>query len=605
MPRVPLNIPPGLVSDDTGFAAGGAWIDADKVRFWRGKWQVIGGWENFNGLPVTGTCRNILPWTDTSDALNVAFGTHSNLQIGASGTLYDVTPTKALPPSTRTNPLSVVSGSAVVTVKQPGHGMATGASVVVSGASAIGGITPNGTFTVTVTDVATYTYTFTSNATSTVTGGGGTVTLTPQTAFVAGNIDGLGGAGFGTGTFSGGAFSTPSTQTTFPRTWALSTYGQTLIANPRGGTVYQWSNDTSAIAVPVANAPSQIMFALVAPQRQLIAFGCNEEVSGVFNPLCIRGSDLENISDWTTSSTNNAFEVILEGGGQIVAARLAGAYIFVWTDTALYLGTYIGDPSQTWRFDRLGERCGLVGPNAVTVGGQTAFWISPDLQFHQCGLGGSPAIVASPQQAMLAKYLAASQQEKLVVSTLSQFGEVWAFYPDSRDGSENSRYISVGAISNASAVSEAQSLVQGAWSRGTLARTAFVDAGPYQYPLGVDVSGNVYLHERNHSADGAAFAWYIESGAQSLGEGDRMMQVKGLWPDFQDQMGPVSVTVYTRKYPQDTDRARGPYAMTVGQSKRDFRASGRMLRMRFSGNAAPTYARQGRLEFETEATGLQ
>src|SRR5713226_5274350 len=82
---------------------------------------------------------------------------------------------------------------------------------------------------------------------------------------------------------------------------------------------------------------------LVTNTRQVMALGCNEEISGVFNPRCIRFSDIENPTVWTSSVTNNAGEFILQGSGQIVGAQLIGNYVFVWTDNELYLGTY--DPT--------------------------------------------------------------------------------------------------------------------------------------------------------------------------------------------------------------------------------------------------------------------
>jgi hypothetical protein len=65
------------------------------------------------------------------------------------------------------------------------------------------------------------------------------------------------------------------------------------------------------------------------------------------------------------------------------------------------------------------------------------------------------------------------------------------------------------------------------------------------------------------------------------------------------------LTVYTRKYPQDTDRVKGPYTIMVGQSKKDFLASGRVIRVRIAGTGAPSFARFGKLEFDTDTTGQQ
>ena len=70
------------------------------------------------------------------------------------------------------NPFTTVNGSAVVTVSHPDHGLSTGVQVTISGAAAVGGITPSGAYTITVTTSDAYTITHGSNATSNATGGG-------------------------------------------------------------------------------------------------------------------------------------------------------------------------------------------------------------------------------------------------------------------------------------------------------------------------------------------------------------------------------------------------------------------------------------------------
>lgn len=76
-----------------------------------------------------------------------------------------------LPPS----PFTVVNASALVTVSHPDHGLFTGMQMTVSGAAAVGGITPSGAYTVTVLTADSYTFTHGSNATSGATGGGAAV----------------------------------------------------------------------------------------------------------------------------------------------------------------------------------------------------------------------------------------------------------------------------------------------------------------------------------------------------------------------------------------------------------------------------------------------
>src|SRR3954465_2269201 len=96
--RIPLAPPPGLNGDDTSFAGSGRWADGSNVRFRLGRAQVIGGWESLMASPLTGVCRAVLPWTDNSAVLNIAFGTHSKLQLWQGGVLFDVTPTSGFAP---------------------------------------------------------------------------------------------------------------------------------------------------------------------------------------------------------------------------------------------------------------------------------------------------------------------------------------------------------------------------------------------------------------------------------------------------------------------------------------------------------------------------
>lgn len=667
--RITLDITPGLFGDDTPYATAGRWMDASNVRFWRGRPQVIGGWESIFGELLTGTCRTVFQWTDNAAAQNIAFGTHSALQVWQSGVLATITPyrrsTRLTDPFTVSdgsttvmvadeghglttgtqvtfmgadtvgrvdinntypitvvdadtysvmaggpadlaktlgpNPLSVINGSPLVTVTDTGHGLSEGTSITISGASALGGVTPNGTFPITVIDANSYSYTFTSNASSTTGGGGAAVIVAVPTtgggschaiyhvSLAAGSVDGTGGAGYGTGAYSTGAYSEPSTGDYFPRTWSLAAWGEELLASPRGGTLYRWRNDTAAIAAEVVEAPDKITHMLVAPQDMVFALGCNEEASGDFNPLCIRHSGVRQLDVWTTSSATTAREYVLPGGGRIVAGRVIGPYILVWTTHALFLGTFVGSLQQPWKFDRVGLNCGLIGPNAAAVVGQQAFWLGPDLQFRHYSLGGAPDILSCPIQDDMADNLTPSQGDKVVASSVSAFNEIRFDYPDARDGFENSRYITL-------------ALADGAWSRGLMSRTAFVDAGPSQNPIGVDGASRVYWHERGRSADGGAFPWFIESADQYIDENSTLM-VRAFWPDIADQEGAVAVSLKSRLSPQAEERRVGPFGMAPGQEKVDLRLSGRLFRVRFEGATAPTAARLGKPIVEVTTTG--
>jgi len=581
-----------MISDDTRLVSIGRWVTGSNVRFWEERPEIIGGWESLISTLLTGVCRDVYQWKDKSALQNIAFGTHSNLQLWQGGALYDITPTLALPSiALGANPLTTVISTPSVTFTWNGHPLTTSDTIDVSGASAVGGITPNGTgFAISAVTTNTVTFTFSSNATSSVAGGGGSaVVITPKRAFTAGQIDGTGTAGFGSGAFSVGAFSTPSTGDYFPRTAGMASWGENLVYAPRNGTLYLWTNSTGTPAQPIQNAPWKVKHALVSHTDQIFALGCNEEVSGVFNPLCLRHSSVRNSTDWTTTNSSTAREYILPGGGEIVAGRAVGPYLLIWTTNALFLGTYLGSIGQPWQFTRVGQNCGLIGPNAVVVVGQRAYWMSPDKQFRTYSLGSEPTILPCPIRTDMADNLAASQGDKIVASGISKFGEIRFDYPDARDGYENSRYIAV-------------SVTNGWWYNGTMARTAMVDAGPSDSPIGVTYSGNIYWHERGTSADGSALSWSIETGELMIDESVTSM-IRCVWPDTRSQVGAWSLTLQSRLKPNSLPRSFGPYTFTSTQEKVDIRASGRLFRFIFSGSTAPAAGRFGRPIFDVVSAG--
>jgi hypothetical protein len=597
--RQPLRFPPGLHGDDTTTASKGRWADGSNVRFRLGLPQAIGGWESLTSELLTGVCRSVFPWKDNSEVLNIGFGTHSALMAWQGGDLADITPFGP-PVRLGSSPLATTNLSAVVTVTHVAHGYTTGLSLKIFGAATTGGIVAanlNGTRTITVTGADSYTFTAGANATSTTTGGGTNVVVTPQTALPAGAIDGTGSVGYGTGAYGAGPYgTTPLTTEYFPRTWALDAWGEYLLASPRGGGIYEWQGDISTRAVAVNGAPTQVTHMLVAPLNggfQAFALGTQEEVSGVFNPMCIRHSSIRDNTVWsTTASGSTSREYILTGGGRIVAGRMAGPYMLVWTDAALFVGTFVGALNQPWRFDRVGRNCGLIGPNAAVVVGQTAFWVSPDRQFYSYGIGGQAGPIECPIRTDFAEFLAASQGDKVVASSNAEFGEVRFDYPDSRDGFENSRYVAL-CLQGSDA---------GAWHRGILDRTAFVDAGPTLYPVGVTLAGEVYFHEKGRSADGASFAWFIRSAAANI-DPDQRLLICEMWPDFKDQVGPVNLTITAREHPQGDTVSVSPDPMAPGDQKADFLITGRYFEIEISGEALPTFCRIGQPVFEARSAG--
>lgn len=419
--------------------------------------------------------------------------------------------------------------------------------------------------------------------------GGKLYDITP-TDFVAGNENGTGGAGYGTGTYGTGTYGQASSGAFYPVTWTFGNYGETLIANARGQKIWQWSNDTAVVAAAVTNAPTEVECILVTPSRQIVAYGCNEETSGTYNPRCVRWCDIENITDWTTATTNNAGEFILRNAGRVVRALEMGAIIGVWTDEGLFWQDFVGAIGETYRFTRAGVNCGLIGPNAVTVLGSQAFWCGPDYRFRTVGLGGEPNTFEAPIDQTFEDSKVHAQQEKIYASSLGEQNEVWWFYPHSDDGTENSRYF-------------AFNVKTGKWFEGQLPRTAFIDAGPYQYPIGVGADGYVYIHERGTTAAGNAINWHAETGAVYVESAGRIVQIRSIRPDLHNQRGAVTFQLKSQDYPQGDVTEHSAQTLTASQNKADFRASGAIFRMRWSSDLVGAVCRLGQPVFDVTKRG--
>lgn len=394
--------------------------------------------------------------------------------------------------------------------------------------------------------------------------------------------------------------STGSGESFFLRRW-----GSYLLMGQVNGTIYEWQGNTGVIAAALSNAPASIQCMAVTPQRQVLAGGCTTVAGGV-NLMCIRGSDLENNNSWTPTSNNNSFEDILEGGGtRICAINNIGPYLGVWTDTSVWLGTFTGDPLQTYRWDRMADDCGLLNSagsagEALGIVGSTAFWVSPDKRFWTWTVGDVPKKIPCPIGREFRFNISAQSGARCGGWFNQTFNEVWFFYQDSRDAGTLGTFTRYVALC----------LSDGSWFRGQMALRALgcgIASDVYPSPYTIELaSGRITIHDRSGvtTAGGAALNWYIQSADQYLDNGRRRLMIRGVQPDFEDQVGNVSLTLYMRDRPQSAAVTKGPYTLTPTTTKKDFRASGKVVAVRLSGGAASgSYMRLGKPLFDAVPLG--
>lgn len=582
---------PGVIKDDTPLSSEGAYIDADKVRFvmvgGQPKPEVIGGWEALTTSTISGRCRGLHTWADNDGAPQIGLGTHTHLYAYSGGGLYDITPVSASG-TLGSNPFTTTNGSATVSVSHTSHGCTAGDRVRFTGASAVNGVTVNGEYTVaSVTSANAYTITHGSVASGSGSGGGASVAYTYY--LPSGNADGTGGAGYGTGAYGVGTWGTASTVVAYPRTWTMDNWGQNLVACPRGGKLYEWALNTSSPAAVITNAPTTAEGLFVSAERILVAYGAHDGTND--DPMNVRWSDQENNTVWAPSSSNLAGDFRLSMGSRIVRGLASRGQNLLWTDVGLYSMRFLGDPQLVYSFTLLGQGCGLIGPNAAVEFNGAAYWLSNNGQFYAFS-GGLPERIPCTLRRDVMENLTTVQADKVYAFTNAAFNEVWWLYPDGRDGTECSRYVAV-------------SLTDGSWTCGTFDRTAWKDAGVFPHPIAVSSSGAIYYHERLHTDNGGVLTAFLETAPVDIGDGDTLMHVAGIVPDFEDLQGAVTITLKSRLYPNGTETTHAAQTVTSSTTKLDTRVTSRQVSLRFDSSAAPSFWRLGALRLDMRQTGAR
>ena len=519
MPLKKLQLKAGINRENTRYTSEGGWYDCDKIRFRQGTPEKIGGWQRISATTFLGVCRSLWNWVTLGSQNLIGVGTNLKFYIENGGAYNDITPLRAT--VTLTNPFETTSGSPVVEVTDASGGYSDGDFVTFSGASAVGGLTLNAEYQLTETTTANvYTIDAGTNASSSATGGG-TVTAAYQInigpAFVV-PLVGWGASSWGSGTWGIGATSTDSI-----RLWSQANFGEDLIFGPRDGGIYIWDATngltTRAVALTGTEVPTSQKLILVSDiNRFVFCFGANEIFSSTVNPMLVRWSDQEDATNWSPAATNQAGDLILSNGTQIVAAKQARQEVLVWTDSALYALQYVGAPA-VWTAQLVGENISIAAQNAVAYANGVAYWMGKDKFYMYDGR-------TQPLQCNLRKFIFndfnTEQYEQVFAGTNESYHEIWWWYC-STDSNVSDRYV-------------VYNYLEQVWYYGTMSRTAWLDSGLRNYPLAATYSNNLVNHEQgvddNETAVTAAIPAYVSSAQFDLEDGHQFAFIWRILPDI-------------------------------------------------------------------------
>lgn len=589
---IKLDLQAGVYSDETDSGAMGTWKDIDRVRFKNSLAQSIGGWKKqalTGDVPLLGIPRSNHDWVALDGTKYAAVGTEKRLYVVENNfTVTNVTPIRDS--GGLTNPFSTSTAGAYdpnstgdasfFNVLDAGHGVQAGDIVTFdSFTSPVGGIPVNGDFEVMdVTDASNYILQGANDATSTVSGGGGAGNYIYEIT-VGSGASGI-ASGWGTGNWGAEAWNTPRAGSTFVqelRTWSLDNWGEDLIASPRGGGIYVWDESAGlgTRATVIANAPATNLRVIVSPEnRQLISLGAHNGVSS--DSLFIAWTDNEDYTTWIPAVDNTAGDKRVDQGSELVTGVPTRVGILLFTDKSLHIMQSTAG-QNVYSFRQVGSGISIAGPAAVTdANGIVYFMGSTNFYVYD----GSLRVLACPVWTHVYEDFNRDQSFSTYCSHSKDFNEVWWFYP-SDSSPTNDKYV-------------VYNYLEDIWYFGELDRASFHDFSPFlDLPFGLDNEGNFYTHEDGVDADIAPLNSFIESGDMSIAEGDQIMHVGKLVPDFARLSGSVSVQLKGRKYPQKAQFVKGPYVTTDATDHMSVRIRARQLAIRVSQNGLGESFRMG------------
>jgi len=423
-----------------------------------------------------------------------------------------------------------------------------------------------------------------------------------------------------------------------PGMWVLDNYGTTLIALIYNSKCFQWdstiSNATATRATVISGAPTASRHVLVSPvDRHLIFLGTETTIGtpSTQDDMFVRWSDQESTSDYTPSATNTAGTQRLANGSKIMGAIRGRDAIYIWTDAAIFLMRFVGQPF-TFSFEQVGTNCGLIGKNACMEVDGTAFWMSENGFFQYAGqLQSMPCLVED----YVFDDLNSTSRNLINAGLNNLFGEVSWFYCSS-DSNVVDRVVTYNYL-------ESVMLKKPIWYTGSLSRTAWEDSSIYAKPhacyydnaddASFDVVGNTngitiyYEHETGtDQVDAGGVVTPILAtitsgdfditqkraaqgqllGAPDLrGDGEYIMKIRRFLPDFLTQTGDTRITLMLRDYPNDAaaSSSLGPFTITSSTDKVDTRARARAVALKIENTAVSQDWKLGTFRLDIQPDG--
>jgi hypothetical protein len=424
---------------------------------------------------------------------------------------------------------------------------------------------------------------------------------------------------------------------TDPGLWSLDNLGSTLIALIHNGECFEWDGDatnaTSTRATIITGAPTASRDMLVStPDRHLVFFGTETTIGDktTQDDMFLRFSSQENINDYTPTAENSAGTQRLAAGSRIMGATLGRNAIYIWTDTSLFTMRFVGTPF-TFAFEQAGTNCGLIGMNAAVEVDGAAYWMSDNGFFRYTGkLESMDCLVED----YVYDDLNVTSNQLVYCGINNLFGEITWFYPTNTSNVVNR------AVTYSYLDSTSKRPIWFTNASSLFPRSTWEDSAVFGLPHGTkynagddasyDVIGNtdgttIYfehetgVNQQEAATNAVAIPANITSGdyditqkvvrgaatnmADLRGDGENIMRVSRIIPDFIAQQGNAIVQLDLRDYPSDTaaSSSLGPFTVASTTTKVDTRARARAIALTISNTAVDSSWKLGTFRLDIPA----
>jgi hypothetical protein len=344
------------------------------------------------------------------------------------------------------------------------------------------------------------------------------VTDVTPTGFTVQLKDAAASRGYGLYQYSYGQYGTPrhlaaaaSPLVPIVFSWGFSEWGfwPVAVARQVGGLRVFIKTDSDTDFVSIATSPQGAHDVLVTDERFLMTFGNNLDYR------LVEWSDRENYAVWAPLITNQAGSYRLAGTGKLLRGVKVASGVLVLGENDAFIGRYVGPP-YVYGFERAGDHCGVVGPEAVASTEGFAMWMG-DTNFWR--YDGSVTEIYCEVMDYYQKDHNRRQRSKTKAFTISDYAEIWWLYQ-----------------SNSSPTGDIDSYLiynwrLKSWYYGRIDRTWGIDNDPLAYPLMVSTTGRLYDHEVV-SAGRDNRVPYITSGPLEFDGGAKnVMGIAYVFPD--------------------------------------------------------------------------